>query len=294
MSRVAHERGPIVVATGMRRRLAPVSAAFESIAGWLAPTILVLLLLWMWAPIVDLALMSVNKQPFRGIPNDNVTSEWYRSLFASGGVGSALKTSIVIGVVVAALVAVAAFFTARAFGKMRRRGTFMLYVLLPIFLPGLVLGFALLIYAAQLGVGLGPKTVTVAHLAWAFPFGFLAMLIATSRLDPRLLEAAADLGASRWKTFRDIELPLLQSGIVASFLFGFLLSFNELTRSIFVSGATLTLPLYIWAQNSSHLSTVPLVYALMTIITVTSLLVIGFAYWLLFRKAEPSRLGRNA
>jgi ABC-type spermidine/putrescine transport system permease subunit II len=293
MTTPARERGPIVVATGLRGRLTRVNAAFEWVVGWLAPTLLGLVLVWMWFPIVDLALMSVNEQPFRGIPNGNLTSEWYRSLFRSGGVGSALKTSIAIGLVVALLVAIAAFFTARAFGKMRRRGTFMLYVLLPIFLPGLVLGFALLIYAAQLGVGLGPKAVGVAHLAWAFPFGFLAMLIATSRLDPRLLEAAADLGASRWSTFRDIELPLLQSGIVAAFLFGFLLSFNELARSIFVSGSTITLPLFIWAQNSSHLSTVPLVYALMTLITLTSLVVIGIAYWLLFRRAQQSRLGQN-
>jgi ABC-type spermidine/putrescine transport system permease subunit II len=190
-------------------------------------------------------------------------------------------------------VAAAAFATARSFGRFRYRGAFLLYVLLPVLLPGLVFGFALLIYSAQLGIDLGPKTVTAAHLAWAFPFGFLAMLIATSRLDTRLLEAAADLGASRWQVFRDIEFPLLRPGIVAAFLFGFLLSFNELVRSIFVSGPTTTLPLYIWAQNSSHLSTVPLVYALTTLITLASLVVIGIAYWLLFRRAPASRLGRN-
>ncbi len=200
---------------------------------------------------------------------------------------------MLIGLVVGAIVATAAFATARSLGRIRYRGAFFLYVLLPVFLPGLVFGFALLIYSAQLGIDLGQKTVAAAHLAWAFPFGFLAMLIATSRLDARLLEAAADLGASRWEVFRDIEFPLLRPGLVAAFLFGFLLSFNELVRSIFVSGPEITLPLYIWAQNSSHTSTVPLVYALTTLITLASLVVIGIAFWLLFRRAPASRLGRN-
>ena len=66
MTTPARERGPIVVATGLRGRLTPVSAAFEWVVGWLAPTVLGLVLVWMWFPIVDLALMSVNNisKPF--------------------------------------------------------------------------------------------------------------------------------------------------------------------------------------------------------------------------------------
>lgn len=293
MSAISQRAEPLIAPRGLRGRLVGLSAGFEWLTGWLGPCLLMFFLFWMWLPIVDLGLMSINKQPFRGIPNGRVTTEWYNSLFKAQGVGSALKLSIVIGLCVAAMVAVSAFLTARRFGRMRHRGLFLLYVLLPIFLPGLVLGFGILIYAAQLGINLGSLTVAATHMAWAFPFGFLAMLIATSRLDPRLLEAAADLGAPRWAVFRDIEFPLLRSGIVAAFLFGFLLSFNELVRSIFVSGTTTTLPLYIWAQNSSHQSTVPLVYALMTLITLASLVVIGIAYWMLFRRAQTSRLGRR-
>jgi ABC-type spermidine/putrescine transport system permease subunit II len=278
---------------GLRGRLRRPSAAFERLALILGPALLLFFLAWMWFPVIELGLMSINKQPFSGIPNGRITGAWYGALFREEGVGSSLKMSIIIGIVVGSIVAIAAFATARRFGGMRHRGVFLLYVLLPLFIPGLVYGFALLIYSAQLGLEFGAKTIAAAHLAWAFPFGFLAMLITTSRLDPRLLEAAEDLGGSRWQVFRDIEFPLLRPGVVAAFLFGFLLSFNELVRSIFVSGTTSTLPLFIWAQNSSHQSTVPLVYALTTLITLASLVVIGVAYALLFRKAESSRLGRN-
>lgn len=278
---------------GLRGKLAPVSAVFEWFATRFGPVLLIFFLIWIWFPIIELGLMSINKQPFRGIPNGNVTTEWYRSLFSAQGVGAALRSSVWIALIVGLIVAAVAFPTARRFGQMRHRGAFLLYVLLPVFLPGLVLGFAMLIYSAQLGINLGSESVTAAHLAWAFPFGFLAMLIATSRLDTRLLEAAADLGASRWEVFRDIEFPLLRPGLVAAFLFGFLLSFNELVRSIFVAGPVITLPLYMWAQNSSHSSTVPLVYALTTLITIASLIVIAIAYWLLFRRSAASRLGRN-
>jgi len=83
---------------------------------------------------------------------------------------------------------------------------------------------------------------------------------------------------------------VVRSGIVAAFLFGFLLSFSELLRSIFVSGPVTTLPLYVWAQDSSHSSTVPLIYTLTTRIILASLIGIGFAYWRLFRRTDVSRL----
>jgi ABC-type spermidine/putrescine transport system permease subunit II len=293
MRSVGAAREPLVVPHGLRGRLLRPSAAFERLALILGPTLLVFFLAWVWFPVIELGLMSINKQPFSGIPNGRITGAWYDALFREQGVGSSLQMSLIIGLIVGSIVASAAFATARRFGSMQHRGAFLLYVMLPIFIPGLVYGFALLIYSAEMGLEFGPRTIAAAHLAWAFPFGFLAMLITTSRLDPRLLEAAEDLGGSRWQVFRDIEFPLLRPGFVAAFLGGFLLSFNELVRSIFVSGTTTTLPLFIWAQNSSHQSTVPLVYALTTLITLASLTVIAVAYAILFRKAAPARLGRN-
>jgi ABC-type spermidine/putrescine transport system permease subunit II len=166
-------------------------------------------------------------------------------------------------------------------------------VLAPLFVPGLIFGFGVLVYADAVKATPGWLTLVVAHLSWAFPFSFLAMLIASSRLDPRLLEAGADLGASRLEVLRDIELPLLRPGVVAAFLFGFLLSFNELVRTIFVNGDVTTLPVYVWAAESSHSSTAPVTYALTSLIMGASLVLVSAAYWLLFRRGTRSRLAQN-
>jgi len=289
----ARAAGPLIQRVGIGGRLTRASSAFERGVWIVAAALMAILLVWIWFPIVDLALMSVNREPFRGIPNGELTLEWYRSLFARSDVGSALRTSVELGLVVGAICTVASFAAARAFQRLRRQALFLLFVLLPLFVPGLIFGFGVLVYSDVLSETPGWLTLVVAHLSWALPFSFLAMLIATSRLDRRLLEAGADLGASRWQVLRDVELPLLRPGVVAAFLFGFLLSFNELVRTIFVNGDVTTLPVYVWAAESSHSSTAPITYALTSLIMAASLVVVAVAYWLLFRRGARSRLARN-
>jgi ABC-type spermidine/putrescine transport system permease subunit II len=291
--RAVAEPTPLIKPHGWLRRVSLVGLKFERTLWIVVGLAMSALLVWIWFPIVDLALMSVNGEPFRGIPNGDFTTDWYRQLFQKGDVGSALWTSVKGGVLVAAIVAVGAFFAARSFQRLRRKSLFLLYVLLPLFVPGLIFGFGILVYSDLLGWQPGWMTIIIAHLSWAFPFSFLAMLIATSRLDSRLLEAAADLGASRRQILRDVELPLLRPGLVAAFLFAFLLSFNELVRTIFVNGQVTTLPVYVWAADSSHSSTVPITYALTTLIMLASLVIIACAYWLLFRSGNQRQLGKN-
>jgi ABC-type spermidine/putrescine transport system permease subunit II len=292
-TRAIAEPTPLIQPKGWLRRLSPVSLKFERTIWIVVGVVMSALLVWIWFPIVDLALMSVNGEPFRGIPNSDFTTDWYHQLFQKGEVGSALWTSVKGGLLVAAIVVAGAFCAARAFQKLKRKSLFLLYVLLPLFVPGLIFGFGILVYSDLIGWQPGWLTIIIAHLSWAFPFSFLPMLIATSRLDSRLLEAAADLGASRWQILRDVELPLLRPGLVAAFLFAFLLSFNELVRTIFVNGQVTTLPVYVWAADSSHSSTVPITYALTTLIMIASLVIIAFAYWLLFRSGSQRQLGKH-
>lgn len=141
-------------------------------------------------------------------------------------------------------------------------------------------------YRVALELRMGAWAVIIGHFAWAFPFALLALLISTARFDTRLREAAGDLGASPWRAFLDVELPLIRPGLVAAALFGFLLSFNELSRSILLRGSTTTLPLYEWAQASAHTSNVPLVFSLSTLVLAASLLLVCTAFWLLFGRDE--------
>jgi ABC-type spermidine/putrescine transport system permease subunit II len=255
----------------------------------LAGGLLLILIAWMWFPLFELGLMSVSRDPYSGVPN-SVTGKWYSQLFTGPSFAGYLRNSLELAVLVGLLVAVGGVLVSRHFRAIKRKGLFILFVVMPMFIPGLVLGFSLLVYADVVGFPLGWRTLAAAHLIWAFPFGFLSVLIAMTRLDVQLLEAASDLGASRWEVLRDIELPLIRPGIVAAFLFGFLLSFNELSRSILTAGQVTTLPLYVWAENSSHSTTVPLVYALTTLIMLASFICVGVAYTVLFRRARRSML----
>jgi len=110
---------------------------------------------------------------------------------------------------------------------------------------------------------------------WGIPFGFLVMLAVWNRYDPRVEEAARDLGADQKRTFREVTLPLVWTGVLGCFLFGFTLAWNDYDRSVlFQTRATDSLPLEIGGITFTG-GVRPDLYALGTATTVFSLLVIG-------------------
>lgn len=141
----------------------------------------------------------------------------------------------------------------------------------------------MLFYRGILGIRAGYWSVYLAHLVWALPFALLCVLIVAFRFDYRLLEAGKDLGASAYRRFMDIELPLMMPGVSASLFFSFLLSFNELPRTLYARGSVITLPYYLWTSASSHSSQVALVYALSALITVASFVLTLIAMRILTR-----------
>jgi ABC-type spermidine/putrescine transport system permease subunit II len=244
------------------------------------------MLLLSYAPLVWLALMSFSPDPLSGIPGAP-TFQWYRMLLSNRRWVEPLWTSIVFGCTVGFMCAVAGPIVARQIPHLKHRGALIAIFLLPLVIPGILLGIGLFIYyRVMLGLTMGPWSLVAGHFAWAFPFALLVLLINTARFDIRLSEAAGDLGASPWRAFRDIELPHMLPGVVGAALFGFLLSFNELSRSILLRGGSTTLPLYEWAQASAHTSNVPLVFSLSTLILAFSLMLISASFWLLFGRDE--------
>ena len=116
--------------------------------------------------------------------------------------------SLVLATIVGLVSAVVATFVGRAIPKSNRSGTVVLLALLPLFVPGMSMGAALFIFLRSfLGFKLGFWSMFLGHLVWAMPFSLLIVLVLTTRFDHRLVEAAADLGASKWRTFWDIEFP---------------------------------------------------------------------------------------
>jgi len=115
-----------------------------------------------------------------------------------------------------------------------------------------------------------------AHLSWTLPFGLLIMFAVLNRFDGSWEEAARDAGASPSQILRFVTLPILFPGLIAVALFGFTLSYDEFPRSLLTLGTRNTLPLEVANMTSSV--TTPALYAIGTITTVISLVVIAAAF----------------
>lgn len=237
-------------------------------------------------PLFWLALMSISEKPLSGIPYP-LSGENYVALFEDLRWVEPFVASIVVGLIVALVCTVVATFVGRAIPLLNRPGRVVLLALLPLFVPGMSMGAALFIFLRSfLGFKLGFWSILIGHVVWALPFSLLIVLVLTTRFDHRLVEAAADLGASKWQTFWDIEFPILLPSIVGAGLFGFLISFNEMLRSIFLRGTETTMPIWNWIMASSQQSQVPIIFSLATIVLAVVLPLLAGVFWLLFAKLD--------
>jgi ABC-type spermidine/putrescine transport system permease subunit II len=237
-------------------------------------------------PLVWLALMSVSTKPLSGIPFP-FTQENFRALFANESWVVPFFISVLIGIGVGLVTALTATMVGRAIPHSRRSGTLVLIAVLPLFIPGMSMGAAQFIFLRpMLGMTLGYWSIFIGHVVWAFPFSLLIVLVLTTRFDQKLIEAAADLGASRWRIFWDIEAPILRPGIVGAALFGFLISFNEVQRSIFLRGTAETMPIWNWTMASSQQSQVPIIFGLETIVLAVVLPALATVFWILFARMD--------
>ena len=239
-----------------------------------------------YVPVIWLAVMSFSAQPLSGIPNP-LTLRWYLEMMADTRWARPLWGSVGLGALVGLCCMVVATAVGRAIPRLRKRGGVLLLAFLPMFVPGLTMGAALFLFLrSYLELRLGLWSVFFGHLVWALPFALLLVLVLATRFDHRLLEAASDLGASAFQRFWHIEFPIMRPAVIGAGLFGFLLSFNELPRSLFLRGTSTTLPIFQWAQASSHQSMVPVTFALASIIFAVTIPLMGGFFWFLFAKLE--------
>ncbi len=256
------------------------------LTAWVLGTLTVLFLLYQWLPIFTLSLLSFSG-PTGGttFPMNGVSLHWYRELWDASIMNDfkpPLGRSFVLALACAVTVCILSVASAQAMrGRFRGHNLFFYLILLGIMAPGLLVGFGFALLCRILGIETAWNTTAyLVHVSWALPFGFLTMLAIFNRFDPKLEEAALTLGANRWTAFRRITLPIVMPGVIGSLLFGFSLSYDEFARSMFTTGADITLPLAVMAQLDRQLT--PELYAIGAATTFTSLLAIigcSFALW---------------
>lgn len=180
---------------------------------------------------------------------DSFTIKWFVQAFSDSLVREALGISLIVSTVSALVTSVIAIIGARGYTKLQSRSLkrwLLVLFLLPVFVPGIVLGLGILVYFNALGIETGQTSLILVGIVWALPFAMLIMLTTMANMDPTLRQASYDLGASSFYTFLRVELPILKPGILASFFFPFLFVFNEYIRASFVNGRKTTIPIYIF------------------------------------------------
>lgn len=210
-------------------------------------------LVFIYFPLAVVLVNSFNASKVFSWPPTSWTTEWWTKAATNDGVRAALLTSIkaATGATIIALVlgAMIAFAVARYdfFGKQ----PISFLVILPIALPGIVTGIALNssfnTVLVPLGISFGLFTVILGHATFCIVVVFNNILARLRRTGSSLEEAAMDLGAGPWQTFRDVTFPAVRSALVAGALLAFALSFDEIVVTTFTSGPGIeTLPQWIF------------------------------------------------
>jgi spermidine/putrescine transport system permease protein len=233
-------------------------------------------LLFVYVPPTYLFLISFNPGLLPRLPSlAHLSLKWYALLFAEERMIASFQASVVTGVTTAVITTVLAVLASLAHLRSTNRSLLFNTVVFPMFVPGVIQGLSLAIAFKLPNITPSLWTVTAGHVLWAMPFAFVVILTNLSALRGSLIEAAQDLGASPWQTFRDIIFPLVSPGITSAALFAFLLSFNEYIRAYFLVGAQDTLPIYMFGAMNAGAS--PTIYALAGTILIVSFLGISAA-----------------
>jgi len=238
-------------------------------------------LLFLYGPLSTIVILSF-QGPNGGLtfPMNGVSLIWFGNLFekqAVGDFGGSFSRSLTLGVMVMVVTVLVSLLAGYAFRR-RFHGSALLFYLAvaSLIVPSILV---------SLGIGLGFQIAGIrpawyssafgAHLTWTLPFGLLIMFAVFNRFDKSYEEAARDLGASSWQTFRYVVLPIILPSLIGVGLFGFTLSYDEFARSLMTAGTFNTLPLEIYGMTTNV--TTPVLYALGTVTTGFSLLIIILA-----------------
>ncbi|MDA8374942.1 MAG: ABC transporter permease [Actinomycetota bacterium] len=227
----------------------------------------VLLMVYLIIPLAVMILFGFNNTHGRyNLKWDGFTLTWYRNLFAIGQLTGALKISLLIAVLVMIVTTVMGTLMAYAIHryKFMGKGVLNTILVLNISSSSVVIGASLLSLFVAWNVALGQFTIFAAQVMFSIPYAVITVRARLAVLDPAIEEAAQDLGATPLATFFKVTVPQLLPGIMGAAMLTFALSIDDFVTTSFVSGTTLTFPL--WVYGSTREGTPPQVNVIGTLI----------------------------
>ncbi|MGA4633187.1 ABC transporter permease [Pseudomonas solani] len=258
---------------------------------------------FLYLPIALIVAYSFNANPVNMMIWSGASLDWYRTLFgfssslnenalyveSTDQLVAALRTSLTVALSTTVISTLIGTLTALALARYRFRlqGFYRVLLFLPMLMPDIVLGIALLIFFVNSGIPLGKTSIIIGHCTFLISYVFLIVSARLAGMDTRLEEASADLGASPWTTFRRITLPQILPGVLGGALLAFIISMDDLVITYFISGVdSTTLPVFIYGMIRRGIK--PEINAIATLLLIASLVIASLGLYLRNRKPATS------
>jgi putative spermidine/putrescine transport system permease protein len=200
-------------------------------------TITVLIIVYILAPILIVLITSFTKTAYLTFPPQGFTLSWYAKAFRTRAFIQGLTLSLMLGLVAATVSLVLGFLTSYALTRHNFRGKSFVNIFCqtPVLVPTIILGVSMLMYFSLLGLSTSFLTLAIGHTLITLPYAFRVLLPSLRGIDKSYEDAALSLGASRLRAFWVVLLPLMKPAIFSSVLFSFVVSFGNLSLSLFLA-----------------------------------------------------------
>src|SRR4051812_3143922 len=238
----------------------------------------VLVVLFLWIPLVLIAIYAFNESNIQSWPIPGWTTHWFSVAWNDPEVRSSFWLSIKVGLIATGVALVFGSMAAFAIHRFRffGRESVSFLLLLPIALPGIITGMALNSFYVFAGISFSIWTIVIGHATFCVVVVYNNVLARLRRTSTSLLEASMDLGADGWQTFRFVVWPVLSTALVAGGLLAFALSFDEVIVTTFTAGAQTTLPIFI-LDNIQRGQQLPIVNAVVFVVILATVIPVTIA-----------------
>lgn len=238
----------------------------------------IMAILFLYGPVVILILLSFNASTM-GVVWKGFSFQWYEQLLLDSSILDATLNSLTIAMVSTVLSLFLGVGTAIALESNQGRHIPLLNMMLvlPLIIPEILLGVALLMMFVLFQVPLGFVTIIIGHMVFNLPLTVVILRARLQKLDPAWEDAARDLGATSWDVLRHITLPLLRPAILGAALLSFTVSLDDFVVTFFVAGpGSTTLPLKVFSMIKTGIT--PEINALSAVLVIVSMVCVGLSW----------------
>ncbi len=214
---------------------------------WSLRGYVVLVFVFIFAPILFSVVFSFNSARFPTIPLESFTLHWYQTIWNDPDVWTAVRNSLIVSVCTALIATLLGFCTAYTDYRynFRFKSAYLALVLLPPTIPLIIMALAMLAWFSKIGASGQLWSIIIAHSVLTAPFAMAIIRLRLNQMDRDLESAAWNLGASEWRTMREVIVPFCKPAIVSALFLTAAVSFDEFAISWFVSGLNKTVPVLI-------------------------------------------------